>query len=353
MDVLLLGGTGAMGEYLSDIHSRKGDNVFVTTRSYREPKENLNFILGNAKDLDFLKSVLNKRWDAIVDFMVYSTIQFQERVDFLLNATNQYVFLSSARVYADSEKPIVENSSRLLDCSDDVEFLKTDEYSLTKARQEDILRKSKKTNWTIIRPYITFSPQRLQLGILEKEDWLYRALKGRTIVFSEDINSKLTTLTIGFDVAKTISVLIGEKEAYGEVFHITTEEPIKWSEILNLYLDILENYLGERPKVKLENKENYLKNSLAKYQIQYDRFFNRQFDNSKVGKYIQLDSFVETKLGLTLCLNQFLSNPQFKTINWGAEAIKDRKTNEFSSLSEIKNTKQKMKYLIYRYIKKS
>lgn len=352
MDVLLLGGTGAMGEYLSNILSRKGNHVFITTRSYREPKENLTFIQGNAKNLDFLKSILNKKWDAIVDFMVYSTVEFQERVDMLLNATNQYVYLSSARVYAGSEEPITENSPRLLDSSDDEEFLKTDEYSLTKARQEDILRKSGRTNWTIIRPYITFSPQRLQLGILEKEDWLYRALKGRTIVFSEDINSKFTTLTIGFDVAKTISVLIGKKEANGEAFHITTSEPTKWGEILDLYLDVLENHLGFRPKVKFENKESYLLNSPAKYQIQYDRFFNRQFDNSKVGKYIQLDSFVETKPGLSLCLNQFLSNPQFKAINWGAEAVKDRKTKEFTPLSEIKGNKQKMKYLIYRFIKK-
>ncbi|HOG19853.1 MAG TPA: NAD-dependent epimerase/dehydratase family protein [Salinivirgaceae bacterium] len=256
MKILLLGGTGAMGEYLSDILSQKGNQTFVTTRSLRTSKENLTFIQGNAKNLSFLKSILDKRWDAIVDFMVYSTAQFQKRVDLLLNATHQYVFLSSARVYADSESPIVESSPRLLDVSNDVEFLKTDEYSLAKARQEDILRKSGKANWTIIRPYITFSSHRLQLGVLEKEDWLYRALKGKTIVFSEDINSKLTTLTFGIDVAKSISALIGEEETYGETFHITTEEHTKWSEILDLYLDILENHLGYRPKVIFENKED-------------------------------------------------------------------------------------------------
>ena len=67
---------------------------------------------------------------------------------------------------------------RLLDVSHDSIYLKTDEYALAKARQEDILRKSGKNNWTIIRPYITYSESRLQLGVLEKEAWLYRALKG-------------------------------------------------------------------------------------------------------------------------------------------------------------------------------
>ena len=44
-----------------------------------------------------------------------------------------------------------------------------------KARQEDILRKSKFENW-ILSDLTTFSENRLQLGVLKKE-WLYRALK--------------------------------------------------------------------------------------------------------------------------------------------------------------------------------
>ena len=56
----------------------------------------------------------------------------------------------------------------------DEEYLKTDEYALSKARQEDILHRSGKNNWTVIRPYITYSEIRLQLGVLEKELWLYR-----------------------------------------------------------------------------------------------------------------------------------------------------------------------------------
>ena len=55
------------------------------------------------------------------------------------------MFLSSSRVYASQESPIREDSMRLLDVSHDSIYLKTDEYALAKARQEDILRKSGKT----------------------------------------------------------------------------------------------------------------------------------------------------------------------------------------------------------------
>lgn len=51
----------------------------------------------------------------------------------------------------------------------DEDYIKTDEYALQKARQENILLGSKYKNWTIIRPYITYNKERLQLGVLEKK----------------------------------------------------------------------------------------------------------------------------------------------------------------------------------------
>ena len=130
---------------------------------------------------------------------------------------------------------ITEDTPKLLDVCKDEEYLSTDEYALTKARQENILRKSGSTNWTIIRPYITYSEIRLQLGVNEKETWLYRALHGHTIVFSQDIAKNYTTLTYGYDVARGMASIIGKPETYGEAFHITQSKPMKWSEILNLY----------------------------------------------------------------------------------------------------------------------
>ena len=226
MKVLVLGGTGAIGNHLVRLLSGSGIETYITSRKYRNSEGNVHYFQGNAHDLRFLENILKKDWDVIVDFMVYTTISFKERVGALLNATKQYVFLSSARVYADCATPIHENSPRLLDVSQDKRFLSTDEYSLAKARQEDILRNTGENNWTIIRPYITYSENRLQLGVLEKEEWLYRALHGRTIVFSEDINSKATTLTYGLDVANGIMAVIGNHSTFGEVFNVTTKDSI-------------------------------------------------------------------------------------------------------------------------------
>ena len=164
MKVLVLGGTGAMGQPLIKQLSLQGDDVYVTSRRKYESKDNIHFIQGDAHDLQFIKQQLRTEYDVIVDFMIYGTETFKERADLYLNATGQYMFLSSARVYAQSKEPIKEDSPRLLDVCKDKDYLRTDEYALAKARSEDILFNSEKNNWTIIRPYITYNIKRLQLG---------------------------------------------------------------------------------------------------------------------------------------------------------------------------------------------
>jgi len=354
MKVLVLGGTGAMGVNLVQFLVHKKITTFVTSRRYCKSGGYLQYIQGDAHNINFIINILeSNKWDTIVDFMVYNTQTFKERVDILLNNTKQYVFLSSARVYADFERPITEISPRLLDVSEDAVYLATDEYALTKARQEDILKKSGRKNYTIIRPYITYNENRLQLGVFEKEDWLYRALHGRTIFFSEDICKKVTTLTYGYDVSNTIAELVGNVNALGETFHIThnKQESCQWQYVLDIYLEILERHLGYKPKVSLQNLNNFLNMSLpaGEYQVLYDRLFDRYFDNSKIAQYIEVDNFMNIKEGLNKCIESFLKNPQFNQIDWRRQARMDKACNEKTSLFEIQGIKQKLKYLFFRY----
>lgn len=218
MKVLVLGGTGAMGMHLVQKLADQSYDVYVTSRSRSGQQGDITYIAGNAKNDTFLQQMLSQHWDCIVDFMVYSTEQFESRFKQFLDTTDHYIFISSSRVYANSNVPLTENSPRLLDISEDKQYLATDEYALTKARQENLLFKSGEKNWTIIRPYITYDTERLQLGVFEKEDWLYRAIHGRSIVVAKDIQNKQTTLTLGKDVANAMAALIGNKKAHGEAF---------------------------------------------------------------------------------------------------------------------------------------
>lgn len=351
MRILVLGGTGAMGTHLVDLLIQSGVEVAVTSRSRSGTEGILQYIHGNAQNDTFLRSVLREKWDVIVDFMNYSTDNFKKRVNVLLDATTQYVFLSSARVYGNSAIPLTEKSPRLLDMSEDQAFLATDEYALAKARQENLLIESDRYNWTIIRPYITYSEDRLQLGMLEKEDWLYRSLHGRTIIFSQDINFKSTTLTYGLDVAKGIQSLLGNTNALGEIFHITSSQSVLWKDVLAMYMDVLQQHLGYRPKLLFQDSHEIQQWHSGKYQILYDRMYDRKFDNQKINRFIDTGNFVHPMIGLRTCLNRFLKQLNFRDINWGTEGVKDNLTSEYTLLSEIPTLKDKLKYLVARNIR--
>lgn len=353
MKILVLGGTGAMGMYLVKLLAERGENVTVTTRkNIKSDNKNISYVQGNAMDYQFICDILKDEFDVVIDFMVYTTEQMKERVGTFLNNTKQYVFISSARVYADSSERITENSARLLDSSTDTDYLKTDEYALKKAREENMFINNKLKNWTIIRPYITYGKERLQLGVFEKEHWLYRALHGRTIIFSKDVAEKMTSFTYGFDVAKIIAGIAGNEKAKGEILHTVTPQNMTWGEILNIYLDVIEEVTGNKPKVILtENSSAFEKLLNCKYQLRYDRLFNRCFDSSKAEAICGDVEFTDTYEGIKQCILEFTrdENPTFRTIFWDVQAYMDRLSGERTQLSEIKPFRNKLKYLLYRY----
>lgn len=353
MRILILGGTGAMGKALVNLLLKYDHHITVTSRSFHvvptQFEDKLVYLKGDAHSKDFILDVLSTHWDVIIDFMVYSTAEFKNRLMFLLNSTDQYIFLSSARVYSNNAL-ITEASERLLETSRDVEYLQTDEYALAKARQENLLVGSGLKNWTVIRPYITFSEERLQLGVFEKEDWLYRVMKGRSIVFSRDIATKCTTLTYGNDVARGIASLIGKSDSTGEFFHITSEVPICWNEVLCIYLKVLSSN-AIKPKVFWLQDMKVLSDVMNnQYQVKYDRLYNRKFSSHKIKKYVDSScNLSDSREKLTKCLESFLENPKFKNINWVTQAFMDRVSGEFSSMSEMKLHKDKIKYLLFRF----
>lgn len=345
-----------MGNPLSRILYQKGNDVYVTSRSaHKSSPYGVKYIQGNAGDVKFLDVLLScEIYDAVVDFIVRDKSNFESAADLILRKSRQFVFISSARVYAQSDVPITEETPRLLDVSEDTEYLKTEEYALAKAREENFLKDSGMLNWTIIRPTITYNSHRLQLGVLEKENWLYRALHGRTIVFSKDIGSKITTMTYGDDVSMGIASVIGKHEALGEVFHITSSLSLPWDRVLEIYLSVLRQRLPTRlqPKVIYTETSSNLKFKEKRYQIIYCRYFDRSFDNTKISRFCDITKFTPPEEGIARCLNEFLDNPVFRSIDWRIEAVNDRVSNERTRLKEIPDVKSKILYLLYRYDRK-
>lgn len=342
-DILIFGGTGAMGMPLVNILSEAGYNIYITSRLPRLDTGSIHYLHGNALNDDFAFDVLKSRkWKAVVDFMVYSTEKLQARLEELVSSTEQYVFISSCRVFADKDAVITEDSPRLLDVSEDVEYLKTDEYALRKAREENLVRKY--PNVTIVRPSVTFNDSRLQLGVYEAEDWIDRVLFDRTIVFSNDIASHITTMTHGEDVAKGIAGLIENPKAIGEDFNIVTSEFLTWGDVLKLYVEVLiEN--GFQPKIKMTDQALNLRVKKWQYQVKYARLFDRKFDNSKILNVVPDLTFRSTKEALYKCVGNYLRNtPRRLNLGW-MSILQDREAKEFVSRKKFDELPRYLKYL--------
>ena len=125
--ILILGGTGPMGKYCQEILDDGNSEIIVTSREdHNSITDSIHFIKGDAMDIVFLKSILSAyNYDAIIDFMLYSVTAFSQRIELLLESTSQYIYLSSARVYAGQDYPMTEVSPRLLDICNDKEYLST------------------------------------------------------------------------------------------------------------------------------------------------------------------------------------------------------------------------------------
>ena len=351
--VLLMGGTGAMGCYLVDILSRQGEwDVWVTSRSERLSEQpNVHYHHGNARDQHFIEHILREKYDAIVDFMNYDYEEFVHRNRLLLAATSHYIWFSSCRVYADSATPLTECSARLLETSADTQFLKTNRYALRKARQENILQNSGYNNYTIIRPYITYGTNRLQLGIYEKEQWLWRVLKGKALVINKDILHKTTAMSHGYDVATAISKIVGNPNAHKQIFQIATSETMRWVEILGIYSEALEQHTGKKPRIYTADTMKPIDELYeGGYNTIYDRVYDRSFDSSYINKALGIEvMYTSMKTGIRRCIQEFLNqelptlaiNPQF-------EAYQDILTGDFLTEDDFDSSLQYQEYLRYK-----
>lgn len=283
--VLVLGSTGAMGQYLVPYLADMGYKITAVSLGDEKPyNENVTCIKRNAKDFDFLKSLMSEGFDGVVDFMIYNQRDFINYYKLFLDNTKHYIFLSSCRVYANEEVPIKETSPRLLDVSTDEKLLASNDYCIHKAKAENILMLSDYDNWTIVRPATTFSKMRYQLVTLEATNTVGRAKRGKKVVLPVQAKNTPATLCWAGDVSMMIAKLLFNEEAKREIFNVCSAEHRTWEEIAEYY----RNITGlESVWVDKEDYLEILSPELAlgtRWQLEYARMFDRITDNSKVLK---------------------------------------------------------------------
>lgn len=313
--ILVIGGTGAIGRYAVKELLNMGYQVdVISLDDIKSDNPNLRYMVGPGKDIGYMKNVIETgKYDGIIDYMIYTTPEFSDRFQMFLENTDHYIYLSSYRIYAD-DKVITEKSPRLLDVSDDKEFLASEDYALYKARGENILNASKYNNFTIVRPSITYSEYRYQLVTLEANILIPRSLAGKKILLPEQARDVYGTMTCAKDSGKMFARLMFNEKAYRETFTISTSEYHKWSEIAELYTKYLgsEFVWGDRMDYINILSGGDVVNPHIMWQLDLDRLFNRVIDNSKILSVtgMKADELTPLEVGL----KEMLDNADLKTI---------------------------------------
>ncbi len=282
--ILVIGATGAMGQYLVPLLAKQGHLVdAVSLDDVPDTIPNVTYIKANAKDRSVYAELLGRHYDGVVDFLIFNTSELPYYLPTALRNSGHYIYLASYRVYDNKEVPIRETSPRNFETADDLWFRHSDDYAIYKARGEEMLKGSGYTNWTSIRPAITYSRMRYQLVTLEAPLTVGRAFRNKACVLPEEARNIQATMSWAGNAAQMIAGLLFNDKALRECFTISTSEHHTWGEIADYYRDIcgLRSYWIP--------KEDYLSvwapgpyNHHARWQLDYDRLFTRIIDNSKV-----------------------------------------------------------------------
>ena len=361
-NILVVGGTGNMGRPLVKSLVDGGHRVFVVCRKMvdEDDADNLTsrgggYFYGDAKDKGFMCGVLNRHYEAIVDFCIYSSAEFRERMDAFLDNTDQYVCLSTAAVYADIPTPKNELSPRYMEIDPPQEgTAKWGWYCYEKARIEDMLFASSRRNWTIVRPGVTMNANHVGWGLWWNDDWVGRIIRGRRVVVEKDILDFKFSLSSGTQVALLIGSVIGNEKALGEVFNVCSGEIWSWKELLDAYKSIF-SQCGYQLNVAYVNSQDVIKaDPGSEYVYTRARLLDRVFDNTKIQSLITWQtpspSMVELLKEWT---EAYIKSYKPRSVSLGRTVFIDRLAGDRSPCRDFCSSRQYLKYLVMRYCQRA
>lgn len=232
--VLFIGGTGRISWWCVDAAVRKGFDVHVLNRGetgIRPLPPEVRVLKGNVRDrASVTAAVEGLAFDCVVDFVAYDAEDVQADLDLFRGRTGQYVFISSASAYQTppARIPVIESTP----LQNPVWA-----YSQNKIAAEDRLVQAYRAEGypiTIVRPSHTYD--HASVPMIGQWTAVARMRAGKPVIVHGD-GSSLWTLTHGRDFAKGFVGLLCNPRAYGESFHITSDEAPPWNAIVRTVAD--------------------------------------------------------------------------------------------------------------------
>ncbi len=351
MKILFIGGTGRLSTDVAKLSLKKGNEVYLLTRGSKDRKKFIDskykMLYADIRNVEECKKVLSDLFfDVVVDFLTFDKNQLLNTLSIIEKHYKQYIFISSATVYEKkNEKEIISEKTKIGNSKWEYAYKK---YECEK----EICDYFSNSNayYTIVRPYVTYNETRIPYPIVPQDSKMEysiikRVVDGKAIptINGGKIN---TTITNTKDFAVGIVGLFNNEKAYGESFHITSDEPVCWDDVLNI---MGKYYQKEIKKVNFSVHDFSKKYPLYKEILEGDKGHEMRFNNDKIKNTVKGFSInISLEDGIKETLRFYEDNKEFQKVDyyWYGridKICKDTKEKLFP------NSNEKLKYLCGYY----
>jgi nucleoside-diphosphate-sugar epimerase len=279
MKVLFIGGTGVISSACSELALQRGIELYLLNRgkSNRPAPEGAEILHGDIRQPDTVREVLGDlTFASVVDWVAYTPEHVRVDLGLFRELTGQYIFISSASAYQTPPGFLPVSESTPL-------YNPFWEYSRQKAACEAVLETAGREEdfpFTIVRPSHTYD--RTMLPFHGGYTTVARMRAGKPVVVHGD-GTSLWTLTHHRDFAVGFTGLLGNPQALGQAFHITSDEWLSWDQIFR----VIGRAAGVEPELVHVPSE-----LIAAYDPEWgaslmgDKSHSMIFDNSKIRRLV-------------------------------------------------------------------
>ncbi|MGB7768105.1 MAG: SDR family oxidoreductase [Verrucomicrobiia bacterium] len=237
MKILFIGGTGKISTTVSRQVLAKGHELFLLNRGLESKNPpGSRSLTADINNLKAARAALRDlQFDVVVDWIAFTPEHIERDLTLFKDRTRQFIFISSASVY---QKPpthhVITESTPLGNPFWD--------YARNKiACEERLLRAYRADNFpmTIVRPTFTYDHYiPVAVGGFGCYTLADRLKRGKPIIVHGD-GSSLWVMTHAEDFGRGFMGLLGNRQAIGHAFHITSDEVLTWTQIYQTIAEAL------------------------------------------------------------------------------------------------------------------
>lgn len=281
MKILFIGGTGNISAECATLLHERGNEILILSRGRSEVPPQYQAIRADRNDLAAMRVALGRvQPDVVINFLGFDLPDVQTDYELFRGAVRQYLYISSATVYTKPPRqlPLTEDAPLGNPAWDYAQKKLQCEQWLLQRWMEDGFPV------TIVRPSHTYSKSWIP-NVVSSAGYAFAArLERGEPVFVPDGGENPWTLTAANDFAAGFCGLMGNAEAIGEAFHITSDEVLTWNQI---YAEIAEAVGVAVPEI-VKVPTDFICETAPQIAgtLKGDKAHPGVFDNSKVKRFV-------------------------------------------------------------------